>query len=207
MFTKRRRTSSAFGPDGRRLGDSTAFGSNVVNAAQPRKQPFPVPNQSKCLGTSSSSTQNKNSNCSSSSCGDGRSRTVATLGSRKKVHIQRVPIINGLSVGSSGLFKPFQRPKIGRRAYKGQENEALKRASLGPRRSTGGMERLLSRAGKGLHFLSRRPAQNSSGTDDSSGDEDEEEEERPFEPLMLWQSPHQGGEVKGLPPSMYVPWN
>jgi hypothetical protein len=112
--------------------------------------------------------------------------------------------MNGLNicVGSAGVLKPFQRPKLGRRAYKGNEDEVLKRSSLGPRRSTGGMQRLLSRAGKGLHFVSKRPKQDG-GTDESS-DEDEEEtkEDRPFEPLMLWQSPHQGGDPKGLPPTM-----
>jgi hypothetical protein len=110
--------------------------------------------------------------------------------------------MNGLSVGTAGVLKPFQRPKLGRRAYKGEENDALKRASLGPRRSTGGMQRLLSRAGKGLHFLSKRSShQDGSGTEDSSEDE-KEEDDRPFEPLMVWQSPHQGGESKGLPSSM-----
>lgn len=113
--------------------------------------------------------------------------------------IQRAPIMNGLSVGSAGLLKPFQRPKLGRRAYKGEEDVALKRASLGPRRSTGGMQRLLSRAGKGLHFVSRpSSSKDGSATEDSSDDE----EDRPFEPLMIWQSPHQGGEAKGLPSSM-----
>jgi hypothetical protein len=114
--------------------------------------------------------------------------------------------MNGLSIGSAGLLKPFQRPKMGRRAYKGGEDAALKRASLGPRRSTGGMQRLLSRVGKGLHFVSKRRSNNGSGTDstDDDDDDDEKEEGRPFEPLMLWQSPHQGGEAKGLPSSMYV---
>jgi hypothetical protein len=136
-------------------------------------------------------------------CGkNATNRPVATLGSRKMC-IQRVPVMNGLSVGSAGLLKPFQRPKMGRRAYKGEENEALKRASLGPRRSTGGLQRLLSRAGKGLHFVSARRSHDGSGTD-STDEDDDKEEDRPFEPLMVWQSPHQGGEAKGLPSSTYV---
>lgn len=109
--------------------------------------------------------------------------------------------MNGLSVGSAGLLKPFQRPKFGRRAYKGQEDDALKRASLGPRRSTGGMQRLFSRAGKGLHFVSKQ-RRNTDGSEGSSDEEDDPEEESTFEPLMVWKSPHQGGEAKGLPPTM-----
>jgi hypothetical protein len=131
-------------------------------------------------------------------------RPLATLGPPRAI-IQRAPIMNGLTLASSGVLRPFIRPKLGRRAYKGGEDEALRRSSLGPRRSFGGLERIMSRAGKGLHFLSHRPSrslQDGSGTEDSSGSEDEKEEERPFEPLMLWQSPHQGGEAKGLPAAM-----
>ena len=109
-------------------------------------------------------------------------------------------------IGSAGLLKPFQRPKTGRRAYKGGENEALKRASLGPKKIAGGMERLLSRAGKGLTFKTLgRPKSSGGDTDCSSDDdeEDDEEEDRPFEPLCVWVSPHQeGGVAKGLPGTM-----
>lgn len=111
--------------------------------------------------------------------------------------------MSGLSVGTAGVLKPFQRPKLGRRAYKGEENAALKRASLGPRRSSGGMQRLLSRVGKGLHFVTKRlTSKDGSATEDSSDEEGETEEDKPFEPLMVWQSPHQGGEAKGLPSTM-----
>ncbi|KAL3920273.1 MAG: hypothetical protein SGILL_003346 [Bacillariaceae sp.] len=120
-----------------------------------------------------------------------------------KCIIQRAPIMSGLTLASSGVLKPFIRPKLGRRAYKGQENEALRRSSLGPRRSFGGLERIMSRAGKGLNFVSmRQKAKNGSGTEDESDSEEEKEEERPFEPLMVWQSPHQGGEARGLPKTM-----
>lgn len=110
--------------------------------------------------------------------------------------------MSGLTVsgiGSAGLLKPFQRPKTGRRAYKAGEDDALKRASLGPKRTTGGMERLLSRAGKGLSFKTTGRKKDGD-TDSSSDSEGEKEEERPFEPLCVWVSPHQeGGEAKGLP--------
>ncbi|KAG7352526.1 SNF2 family helicase [Nitzschia inconspicua] len=140
----------------------------------------------------------KNNSCTSSI---NERRPTATLGTRKMC-IERAPIMNGLSLGTAGVLKPFQRPKLGRRAYKGEENAALKRASLGPRRSTGGMQRLLSRAGKGLHFVQKRLSKDGSGTEDSSDEDDEQKDDKPFEPLMVWQSPHQGGESKGLPSSM-----
>jgi hypothetical protein len=66
-----------------------------------------------------------------------------------------------------------------------------------------GMQRLLSRAGKGLNYISSKHINKSGdGTDDSSGDEEDTTEDRPFEPLMVWESPHQGGEAKGLPGTM-----
>ena len=39
-------------------------------------------------------------------------------------------------------------------------------------------------------------------SDESSDEEENKEEDRPFEPLMVWTSPFQGGEAKGLPSSM-----
>ena len=64
------------------------------------------------------------------------------------------------------------------------------------------MSKLLARAGKGLSFkLPERGNrnENESGDSDTEKEEEEEEEERPFEPLMVWQSPHNGGEAVGLP--------
>ena len=63
---------------------------------------------------------------------------------------------------------------------------------------------LLARAGKGLSY---RPPQrdgdgSGTGSSDSESDEGEKEPERPFEPLCVWTSPHQGGEPKGLPPRL-----
>ena len=66
------------------------------------------------------------------------------------------------------------------------------------------MSKLLARAGKGLTY--KLPERNQNGGDDSDGtaedsdkEEEEVEKERPFEPLMVWQSPHNGGDVVGLP--------
>ncbi len=73
-----------------------------------------------------------------------------------------------------------------------------------------GMSKLLARAGKGLTYKLPTSLRHKEGsTDEESGSEDddddgdnEKEEDRPFEPLMLWQSPHNGGEALGLPPKM-----
>ncbi len=137
-----------------------------------------------------------------------RSVPVSTFGRRRGlISIQRAPIMPGLNVtvGSAGVLKPFQRPKLGRRAYKGKEDELLRKSSLGARRSTGGMQRLLSRAGKGLQYLGKRrtrPGDDDGSTEESSDEEENKEADRPFEPLVVWNSPHQGGEAKGLAPSM-----
>ena len=70
-----------------------------------------------------------------------------------------------------------------------------------------GMAKLMARAGKGLSYKSVnvRPENEA---DDESGSSDSEEEnkepERPFEPLLVWKSPHEGGEARGLPPKLYV---
>ena len=72
------------------------------------------------------------------------------------------------------------------------------------------MNRILARCGKPLHYKPPEQKQkryNSDGETESESDDDEEEEEeedRPFEPLKLWTSPHQGGEPIGLPPHAYV---
>jgi len=69
-----------------------------------------------------------------------------------------------------------------------------------------GMAKLLARAGRGLLYkLPQRNEEkdNDSGTDDDSNDEeDTQEEDRPIEPLCVWPSPHQGGPLKGLPPTL-----
>lgn len=71
------------------------------------------------------------------------------------------------------------------------------------------MSKLLARAGKGLTYKLPDRGEEGRGEgddDDDDGSEncegDEKEEDRPFEPLMVWQSPHNGGEAKGLPPKL-----
>jgi hypothetical protein len=127
------------------------------------------------------------------------------------MNVQRAPIMSGLSVvipgvSNSVLEKKFQRPMMKRRAYAQGADQALQVASLGAKKRTDGMARIFQLCGKGIHH--RPLGQQQSGglndknenDDDGSEDEDEKEPDRPFEPLMLWQSPHQGGPAKGLPP-------
>jgi hypothetical protein len=196
MF-KRRRTASSFGPDGRRIDSKQNTLGTTTTIVPSIKRPL-VPLHQRPRNNNSLDIVNK---CNSNNTGG--KKFVATFG--KKVNIQRAPIMGGLSVsvGCAGVLKPFQRPMLGRRAYKGKEDEALRNSSLGPRRSLNGMQRLLARAGKGLDFSSKQLKSSGDGTDDSS-DEDDKKDERPFEPLMVWESPHQGGEAKGLPGTRYV---
>ena len=62
----------------------------------------------------------------------------------------------------------------------------------------------MARAGKGLSY--RLPERVGGGDEDCGGrgseEEVEKEVERPFEPLCVWQSPHNGGEALGLPARM-----
>lgn len=65
------------------------------------------------------------------------------------------------------------------------------------------MQRLLQRAGRGLHArpltASGKKPRDGDGSTSEDDSDDEEEEEAPFEPLLLWTSPHQGAEPRGLP--------
>lgn len=115
-----------------------------------------------------------------------------------KLIVQRAPVICGLSV-PAGLQKKFQRPMTKRRAYNKSADEALKRSSLGPKRRMDGMSKLMARAGRGLSYKGPRRGE-SAGSGEDSEDEVEKENDRPFEPLLLWTSPHEGGEAIGLPP-------
>jgi SNF2 family DNA or RNA helicase len=64
-----------------------------------------------------------------------------------------------------------------------------------------GMSKLMARAGKGLSYKTPRihDPNNDHGSGSEEEEEEEQEEEKPFEPLMVWQSPHNGGECLGLP--------
>jgi hypothetical protein len=128
-----------------------------------------------------------------------------------KLLVHRAPILSGLSVsnGSGGLSTGFQRPMLQRRAYSKHAEQALSASSLGPKRRFDGMSKLLARAGKGLSFKlpnanTANQQKTSSDTEESEDEEDERAEDKPFEPLEVWKSPHQGGEAKGIPPQAYV---
>lgn len=175
----KRAPSSSFGSDGRRLS-----GGSIGPAATFRK---PV-KQTKAACFSNPPQKNN-----------------ALFQSGAKIIVQRAPVLSCLSV-SSGLQKKFQRPMTKRRAYSKTAEDALKMSSLGAKRRLDGMSKLLARAGKGLSFKLPRPS-NADCTDASSDDSDDEKEnanDQPVEPLLLWNSPHQGGEPKGLPAQMVV---
>lgn len=121
-----------------------------------------------------------------------------------KLVVKRAPIMSGLTVPTASTNTRFQRPMLKRRAYGKSADVALKTSSLGPKRRFNGMAKLLARAGKPLTFkLPQQQAKKSSSDTEEESDEegeDEKEDEKPFEPLKLWTSPHEGGECKGLAP-------
>jgi hypothetical protein len=103
--------------------------------------------------------------------------------------IARAPVMSGLSIPAS-LRKKFVRPSLKRKAYDKRADELLATRSLGQKKRFG-MAKLLGRkfiAPGG--FNPTKPERNS----DSDASSEEEEEERPFEPLVLWVSPAEGGE-------------
>lgn len=92
-----------------------------------------------------------------------------------------------------------------RRSYDKRAEEALARCSLGQKRRMDGMAKLMARAGKGLSYRSVNVRPEEDGEDESGSESEEEKEpERPFEPLLVWKSPHEGGDPRGLPPKLYV---
>ena len=129
-----------------------------------------------------------------------------------KLVIRRAPVMAGLSVAPS-LCRGFRRPMLGRRAYGGQADEALQRSSLGQRRRADGMSRILARAGRGMAYrLGGRLLPSLGGGEGSASDGDSDDDggradllaqlERNYRPLVVWRSPHNGGEAAGLPGRM-----
>lgn len=117
-----------------------------------------------------------------------------------KILVRRAPIMAGLSTGTKAMTT-FQRPMLGRRAYSKTAEVALQQSSLGMKRRMDGMSKLLARAGRGLSFKlpSAQAKKSSSDTEDESDDDEAPRAEAPYEPLLVWKSPHNGGEPKGLP--------
>ena len=228
----KKKTSSSFGPDGRRIGGGGLGagggprrviktvgkrGAGLANPAMLKSSPAGA--AAAAAGGSGITTI---SDCAPSKTCFGRGGGGLGLTSRGphatnklfqpgvKLKIQRAPMMTGLSVGA-GVRKPFQRPQLGRRAYDKNSEAALKRATLGQKRRMDGMSKLLARAGKGLNYKTPGRAKSGDGDDGSDAscaDEEEEEDslmaqlERNYKPLMVWQSPHNGGEAKGLPKAL-----
>ena len=199
MLTSKK-TRSSFGADGRRVSGGLQPGVRL-----------------KCVGRAGSGFSSRPaaaaaaaSSCSGNGgggglCGGGgktmhSSNKLFQPGSR--MIVSRAPVMSGLSLVNKG----FQRPMTKRRSYGTNANIALKSSTLGQKRRFDGMSKLMARAGKGLNYLAPggrlKTEGDCSGTSDESESEEEKEPERPFEPLCVWKSPHEGGEAKGLPPRL-----
>lgn len=178
---KRRRTSrpSSFGSDGRRLE-----GSNPPMTIRSCSKP---------------------QSCSISN-GHGSNKLFSP---GRQLQVMRAPIMRGLTCTgglSASVLQPFRRPKEKRRGLQKRDEEALKTSSLGMKKRLDGMQRILERQGKGIHFQGQKRNGDESKNDDDGStcgeSSEEEEEDRPFEPLRVWASPHEGGEPIGLPTRM-----
>ena len=194
MF-KRQRTSSmssSFGPDGRRAGGSMMGGCGEGG-----------PDVNSSSSSSSSSLLRQNPTTRIITPNPFLSRT----GTPKVLLVMRAPIMNGLTcshhVGSTSakVLQPFRRPKEERRSKQKHNDEALKQSTLGMARRMDGMQKILSRSGMGLHFKLQNNIhkKDDDGNTCSESSDEEEAEDRPFEPLKLWTSPHNGAEPMGLP--------
>ena len=220
----KKKAPSSFGPDGRRIGGGAGGGlgglggpRRVIKTVGKRGSGLANPAMLKSSASAASAGGITTiSDCApSKTCFGGSGGGLASRGPHStnklfqpgvKLKIQRAPMMTGLSVGA-GVRKPFQRPQLGRRAYDKNSEAALKRATLGQKRRMDGMSKLLARAGKGLAY--KTPGRARGGDDDGSGGSADEEEadedsllaqlERNYKPLMVWQSPHNGGEARGLP--------
>ena len=64
------------------------------------------------------------------------------------------------------------------------------------------MENIAKRQGKGVNFKAEKDKKKDGDMESCANTDEEDEEpddEKPFEPLRVWQSPHQGGIPQGLP--------
>jgi hypothetical protein len=190
-----KKTAPSFGPDGRRVSSDGP------------------PMRFKCVGRAGSGFS---SNPAPSAAGGGGCGGRFAIPSSEqslfrpgaRLRIARAPVMAGLSVSgpSAGLLRKFQRPMTKRRSYDKGADLALKASTLGQKRRFDGMAKLFARAGKGLSYSlpgGKRDGEDGTSDESNSDDDDgENEDDRPFEPLLLWKSPHQGGEAKGLPPRL-----
>lgn len=217
MLVKRRKTGPSFLANGRRMEIVTDHqethsdtlvtptrvgGAGRVAAVAGRASSAPRLSWGGRPPSCSGNGNNINSNLLNKVAAAATASNSNTTPRTQRVTIQRVPIMSGLSI-SGALMKPFQRPSQKRRIHAKAADAALKTSSLGMKRRTNGMQNILERAGRPLHFLlPKSQQQQDKDAESSSGEESEPEEDKPFEPLRLWTSPHQGGEPVGLPPRM-----
>jgi len=161
-------------------------------------------------GGNSSSLLHKNNNGTTKCCVPISKpfRTTSKLFRKgATVLVQRVSPCEGMvnePPTRSALHRPFQRPMTKRRAYDQRANGALQSASLGARKRFDGMSNIALRAKKPLHFRAIRAPPKSSDTEGESDSEEEDDgrpkpPDQPYDPILLWTSPHNGGDLKGLP--------
>jgi hypothetical protein len=172
MLVGRKKSGSSFGPDGRRL---------TIGA----------PCRTIC------STQQQQHQHQQSSVWKMTTKNHL-FQSGTKLLLHKAPLL-------PGILRTFQRPSIKRRAYEQRADQALQQSSLGPRKRMDGMQKLMARAGRGLSFQLPKSHPSGETSDESDIDEDNDDaklNERPFAPLRLWHSPHEGGTLQGLPPRL-----
>lgn len=192
MFKRRKTSSSSFGINGRRSSNGSSSSSTNGIGPPPSGPPPPFRKVSPNNVVTNGHSSNK-------------------LFSRgKQLQVMRAPIMNGLTCIGGGclsakVLQPFRRPKEERRSKQKHNDEALKKCSLGMARRMDGMQKIFSRSGRGLHFKPKsqdgdeNKKRDEDGNTCSESSSEDEEEDRPFEPLRVWTSPHNGGEPIGLP--------
>lgn len=212
MLKRPRVSQSSFDAGGRRVGGGSVGGPPLSS----KRIPSSSLSATKTTSSSSTSTTTTTTSLSSTTT---MPRTIVRkpLGTRNdstdklfssknhSLSVVRAPIMNGLSCGlSASVLQPFRRPKEERRGKQKQADEALRTSSLGMKRRLDGMKRIQERSGKGIHFQPPpKPKYDEDGNTcgETSDEEDEDNaDDKPFEPLRVWTSPHNGGEPLGLPP-------
>lgn len=101
-----------------------------------------------------------------------------------------------LTFSSFDLSPVPKRPMLKRRAYDKSANAALATATLGQAKRSG-MHKLLGKKFQAPGDFVKKKVEHGSDSDSSS--DEEAPDDRPFEPLVVWVCPEEGGECKGIP--------
>eukprot|EP00557_Chaetoceros_sp_GSL56_P007354 CAMPEP_0176492250 /NCGR_PEP_ID=MMETSP0200_2-20121128/8886_1 /TAXON_ID=947934 /ORGANISM="Chaetoceros sp., Strain GSL56" /LENGTH=1191 /DNA_ID=CAMNT_0017889775 /DNA_START=1545 /DNA_END=5117 /DNA_ORIENTATION=+ len=172
---------------------------------QKRKTPSSFGSDGRRLACHSAHLQQQQGGGNHNALADNHRDAALKITAMPPMKIQRRPFLQTLAIPPT-LTQKFKRPMTKRRSYDKNANLALRQCSLGPKRRMDGMSKLLARAGKGLGYRLPQDANRRRDEEDEDVDTDDETEsesaavqEMQFEPLMVWQSPHNGGECVGLP--------